>query len=175
MLRLFTLLLLLASSAAAHADSFLSEKGITTPAFTLRFPAGWKLLEKRAPVPVQGPNHEMMLISPIMPAPDAKQGMENSEELADFWRDKIKSALSGSVTQEGMMVVQPYRESEIDGMPYFVAAARVPKDGVFLGSYGLIGKNGVVFIVTVEGELKDEAKAKSVTESMLKSIQWHLK
>lgn len=168
---------LLVVSSTSFAEGPLSESGIRTSIFALQFPPGWKLQEEKAPVPLRGPHGELMLISPILPAPNSKgpSGIETSREMQEFWRGKIKQALSSSVSRDNMTVTQPFEETKVSGLPFFMAASRDAKQGAFLGAYGLIGKNGVVFIVTVEGWLQDETTARAATEQMIKTIKWHAK
>jgi hypothetical protein len=60
----------------------------------------------------------------------------------------------------------------LNDLLFYSAKTENSKSKAFLAAYGLIGKKGAVFIVTVEGWLKDKDTASLAIEKMLANIQW---
>jgi hypothetical protein len=57
-----------------------------------------------------------------------------------------------------------------DQLPLFTAKAQ--KDGSFLSGYGLVGHGGAVFMITVEGGMKNKSAAEMAVEGMIRNIVW---
>jgi len=117
------------------------------------------------------------LISVAMPAPgDSNAGkMAGTSTMTDFWKEAIRKALVGAISQQGMKTTEPFTEKSMQGLPFFTAKSENEQRGSFLSCYGLIGRGGAVFMVTVEGWLKDKATAEAAVEGMFKSIVWKRK
>jgi hypothetical protein len=150
------------------------ERAIETAVFRLELPRGWKGGGQGTPLRLRGPNSEVMLVTVAMPgAAGVDARIAKSQQFVGFWRDGIRKALVGGVLEKpGMKTVDPFTERKLQALPYFKARAQDEVHGIFLSGYGLIGRGGVVFLVTVEGRLKDKAGAEAAAERMLKGIVW---
>ena len=60
----------------------------------------------------------------------------------------------------------------MQGLPFFIAKSEDDQRGSFLSCYGLVGRGGAVFIITVEGWLRNKSTAEAAVESMIKNIVW---
>jgi len=176
MKRIVSVIFLLFVAAPAVSAGMLQEDGIETHLYTLKYPDGWRLESKALPVAVQGPDSEIMLITPALPAPDseATDKMKDTDAMYEFWRERIRRVIEQSISEENMTIVEPYQESAIGSLPLLSGCSHTTSDKSFLCVYGLIGKGGAVFLITVEGLLKHEKNARDETVNMLKSIEWKI-
>ena len=173
-LALHSVLLILVLAIAALAPLMAEDNLVETPIFRLEFPPGWKREGESTPLKVRGPNSEVLLMSIAMPAPGDRNGsrLVGTKQMAQFWKETIRRALVGATSQQGMKQTEPFAERVMQGLPLFTAKSQDDERGSFLSCYGLVGHGGAVFIITVEGWLKNKATAETAVEGMLKNIVW---
>jgi len=169
----FILVIFVTAAAPVAAE----DSALETSVFRLQLPNGWNKEGQSTPLRARGPNSEVLLISVAMPAPgDSNAGkMAGTSTMTDFWKEAIRKALVGAISQQGMKTTEPFTEKSMQGLPFFTAKSENEQRGSFLSCYGLIGRGGAVFMVTVEGWLKDKATAEAAVEGMFKSIVWKRK
>ena len=166
--------LLLVVSIAVAAPAAADDSVMETSIFRLELPSGWKTEGRSTPLRVRGPNSEVLLISVAMPAPGDTNAarMSDTKQMAQFWKEGIRRSLAGATSQQGMKQTEPFAERVMQGLPLFTAKSQDDERGSFLSCYGLVGHGGAVFIITVEGWLKNKATAETAVEGMLKNIVW---
>jgi len=171
---LHTALLILVFSIGATAPVLAVDSVMETSIFRLELPAGWKEEGRSTPLRVRGPNSEVLLISVAMPAPgDANvDRMIDTKQMVQFWKEKIRTSLVGATSQQGMKPTEPFTERAVQGLPLFTAKSQDEQRGSFLSCYGLVGRGGTVFIITVEGWLRNKSTAEAAVEGMIKNIVW---
>ena len=159
-----------ATAAPVPADDSVLETSI----FRLELPRGWNKEDGGPPLRARGPNSEVLLISVAMPAPDSNNAnrMAETQVMMDFWKERIRKALLGATSQQGMKTTEPFTESSMQGLPFFTAKSQNDQRGSFLSCYALIGRGGAVFIVTVEGWRKNKSTAEAAVGDMFKAIVW---
>ena len=166
--------LVIVISSLAAVPVLSDEHAIETAAFRLELPRGWKGGGQGTPLRLRGPNSEVMLVTIATPdAAGVDARVAKSQQFVGFWREGIRKALVGGVLEKpGMKTVEPLTERKLQALPFFRARAQDEVRGIFLSGYGLIGRGGAVFLVTVEGRLKDKAGAEAAAERMLEGIVW---
>jgi hypothetical protein len=159
----------------AVAPVVAQERTIETALFRLELPKGWKTDGQSTPRRVRGPNSEVMLITIAMPDPAGVNAnwMAETKEVERFWREGIRRSLVTGVAQKkGMKQTEPFTERTLKGLPCYTAKSQDDQRGIFLSGYGLIGRRGVVVLITVEGSLKDRPTGEAAAERVLKNIVW---
>jgi hypothetical protein len=167
-------LLVLVVSTAVAAPVLADDRVMETPIFRLELPLGWKTEGQGTPLRARGPNSEVLLISVAIPDPrDTNAGrMADTRQMASFWKEGIRRSLVGAISQPGMKQTEPFTERVSQGLALFTAKSQDEQRGSFLSCYGLIGHAGAVFIITVEGWLKNKPTAEVAVEEMIKTIVW---
>ena len=87
-------------------------------------------------------------------------------------RERIRQFLVGATSQQVMKPIEPFIERAVQGLPIFTAKSQDEQRGSFLSCYGLVGRAGTVFIITVEGWLRNKSTAEAAVEGMIKNIVW---
>src|SRR5215475_7394567 len=138
----FVLVISVVTAAPAPPDDSVLE----TSVFRLELPRGWNKEGQSTPIRARGPNSEVLLISVAMPAPSDGNAnrMADTKVMTDFWREGIRKALVGAISQQGMKTTEPFTEKSMQGLPFFTAKSRDEQRGSFLSCYGLIGRGGAV-------------------------------
>ena len=164
-------------SIAVAAPVAAQDNALETSVFRLELPRGWNKEGESTPVRARGPNSEVLLISVAVPAPGDSNAskMADTKPMTDFWKEGIRKALVAATSQQGMKTTEPFTETSMQGFPFFTAKSENEQRGSFLSCYGLIGRGGAVFMVTVEGWLKNKSTAEAAVEGMFKSIVWKRK
>src|SRR5262249_60156881 len=99
------------------------DSALETWVFRLQLPNGWNKEGPSTPLRARGPNSEVLLISVAMPAPgDSNAGkMAGTSTMTDFWKEAIRKALVGAISQQGMKTTEPFTEKSMQGLPFFTA------------------------------------------------------
>ena len=111
-------------------------------------------------------------MSIAMPAPGDRNDsrLVGTQQMAQFWKERIRRALVGATSQQGMKATEPFTEKVMQGLPFFIAKSEDDQRDSFLSCYGLVGRGGAVFIITVEGWSRNKSTAEAAVVSMIKNI-----
>jgi len=167
-------LLLLACAAWAADPPAGDPRAIEGETFRMALPKGWQVQNWGPPAEVHGVQGEVMLVSAVVPDREHGAGDDPSQSKAyrKFWRERITHALKGISAEPGMQPSQPLTETQLQGQPFFASAAHDPTRHTFVQAYGLIGRAGTVFLVTLEGPIAADAGARKAVRSMFEGIHW---